>query len=249
MKPSPSFLTRSPHLLFNQPRKLSFSVRSLVSREPQLWLLYQPYLWWAKLKQKAAGEDPQERLITAETELVIDGFQGSANSFATIAFQHSQNRTVKLAHHLHAPSQILQAIDQNIPVLLTIREPTGTILSLTSRWSYVSVTQGLRSYIEFYRKIEPYASNCVISTFEQTTQQLDQVLRSVNDKFGTNFAPIDLTIATRECKPKISDSPEIKSRRQRIKQEKQKEFTIPRNTRLLQQATQLYQKYERLNQR
>ena len=173
---------------------------------------------------------------------MIDGFQGSANSFATEAFKQSQTQYVKLAHHLHSPAQIIKAIEKDIPVLLTIREPEGTVLSLTSRWPYITVTQGLQSYIGFYAKLQDYAPHYVISTFKQTTQHLDCVVQKVNAKFGTHFDVVDVDIADAELKAK--HSPESEVRRRALKQEKRKELAIEKNTFLLAQANELYQTFE-----
>ena len=43
------------------------------------------------------------------TELVIEAFPRSANTFATVAFQLSQPAPVRVAHHLHAPAQVTEA--------------------------------------------------------------------------------------------------------------------------------------------
>jgi len=55
--------------LTNLPRKISFSFRSLVSREPALWLLYQPYLWWGQMKRKTYYGDVEEGIVNPDTEL------------------------------------------------------------------------------------------------------------------------------------------------------------------------------------
>jgi hypothetical protein len=233
--------------LMNMPRTLSFSFRSLVSREPGLWLLYQPYIWWVQMKRKATNLDPKESVIHQYTEMVIDGFQGSANSFATEAFKRSQTRHVNLSNHLHSPAQIIQAIKQDIPILLTIREPGDTVVSLTSRWPHVSVTQGLRSYIGFYNKLKPYTANCIISTFDQTTQHLDQVLAKVNVKFGTKFDLVDVVQSNAFREEKERDS-EKEARRKIIKQEKRKDLDLAKNTQLLTQANEVYQYFKNVAQ-
>ena len=229
--------------IMNLPRRLSFSFRSLVSQEPALWFLYQPYIWWGQMKRKTTDLDPKERVINRSTELVIDGFQGSANSFATAAFKRSQTRYVNLSHHLHSPAQIIQAIKQDIPILLTIREPADTVVSLTSRWPHVSATQGLRSYICFYNKLKPYADHCIISTFDQTTQHLDRVVARVNIKFGTNFDLVDVAQANADRQAKERDS-EKEARRTIIKQEKRNELAGQKNTQLLTQANEVYKYFK-----
>ena len=234
--------------LMNLPRRLSFSFRSLVAREPNYWFLYQFYIWWGQMKKKAINASPEERIVSPSTELVIDGFQGSANSFATAAFKFAQTKEVKLAHHLHSPAQIIQAIEQNIPVLLTIREPEGTVLSLTSRWPHISVSQALRSYIAFYRKLEPYSEHYVVSNFEQTTQQLDLVVQKINQRFERNFDIIDVEKANKECRPKVSYYSDKVSKRQKLKSLKKKDILLEKNTLLLQEAQALYEKLKRLSE-
>ncbi|EAW35727.1 hypothetical protein [Lyngbya sp. PCC 8106] len=231
--------------LMNLPRRFSFSVRSFVAREPSYWFLYQFYIWWGQIKKKAINANPEERIVCPHTKLVIDGFQGSANSFATAAFQFSQSQDIKLAHHMHSPSQILQAIEQNIPVWLTIREPEGTILSLTSRWPHISVSQALQSYIAFYRKLEPYSEHYIVSNFTQTTQHLDLVVNKINQRFGSNFDTIDVAKVNKECRPPKNNNKV--SKRQNIKQIKKRELIKPKNTALLQEAQILYKKYEKLS--
>lgn len=231
----------------NQPKKLSFSLRSILAQEPELWLLYQPYIWVIQMKFKKAGVDPKESLVNSYTQLVIDGFMGSANSFATRAFKSSQMQSVILAHHLHSPTQIVKATKWRIPVLLTIREPMGTILSLTSRWPYISVTQGLKSYIGFYTTLKPYVSNYIVSTFEYTTQHLDLVIQVMNAKFDTHFDLVNIDRANAEFRQGECD-PQARDKRNRLKQEKKEEFEIKKNKKLLRQANDIYKQFEVISQ-
>jgi hypothetical protein len=230
--------------LMDKPRQVSFSIHSCVAREPALWLFYQPYFWWGQLKKRAKGIPVDECIVSKHTELVIDGFQGSANSFATVAFKEFQQSPVKLAHHLHSPAQIIRAVDLQIPVLLTIREPIGTVISLTSRWSHISVSQGLRSYTAFYNKLKPYAEGCMISNFAQTTQQLDQVIHRLNQQFQTSFDLIDMEIANRDLRQKVSDDRKRAEIRPLVKEKKRQEILSPENTSLLKQAMSVYQELE-----
>ena len=233
--------------IMNTIRKLSFSYRSIVSSNPAYWWLYQPYIWWGKMKMKTVGVDSQERVVRPETELVIDGFQGSANSFATQAFKESQTRKVELSHHMHSPTQVVKAIQQGVPTLLTIRDPIGAVLSLTSRWPHLSVTQGLHGYIRFYSQLEPYVDGCVVSNFEQTTHHLDEIIAKVNQKFATNFNLVDVEQANADYKAKIPNKnyeQEINLNRKAIKQKKKAEFAKAENAELLDRAEAIYQKLQ-----
>jgi hypothetical protein len=229
----------------NYPRQLSFSFYSVVAKEPALWFLYQPYIWWTQMKRVAAGYDPQASVVTRDTELVIDGFQGSANSFAVAAFNQCQTQAVNLAHHLHSPAQIIKAIRYDIPVLLTVREPEATVLSLTSRWPHLNITQSIRGYIGFYSKLKPYHSGYIISTFEQTTQYLDQMIQEINNQFNTNFDLVNIEQVNAEHNPQINSKQnhEIIAQRKRVKLEKKQEINSKANKDLLSQAEEIYQCY------
>lgn len=228
--------------LFKTPKQLYFDCRMLVATEPKFWLYYQPWIVRGQLKSLLRGIDPRERVINNDTQLVLDGFQGSANSFGTAAFRNSQTKPVKIAHHMHSPAQIIQAIDKNIPVLLFIREPVGAVISLTSRWTYISVNSGLKSYINFYNKLASYQSHYVVSTFEQTTNCFYTVVQNLNYKFNTNFDLVDMAKSTKKFKPS-------QDKRKQIKQQKKLEFGNTENIDLLEKAQTIYRKYELISAR
>lgn len=231
------------HPLLYPLRQFNVSIKTVVRTEPSLWLLYQPYIWWAMLNQLAAGGQTTEALVDAKTELLIDGYEGSANSFAAYFFKLNQSRPVRLVHHTHAPVQIIKAVHLNVPVLLTIREPRGATLSLTSRWPFISVTQALHRYIKFYTKIEPYVSCCVLSPFEQTTQHLDQAIVAINQKFGTYFDPIDMKKST-AIYNQMGRSAQKETDYKTAKQLKIQALDNQENRALLAQAETLYARIE-----
>ena len=104
---SVSFASRARHRL-----------RTRVAEYPSLYLPF--------ARRKYPGPSPE--VISPETELVIDGFTRSATTFAVYALQLSQERPVRLAHHLHAPAQLIEAARRGVPALVLIREPRGAIL-------------------------------------------------------------------------------------------------------------------------
>jgi hypothetical protein len=141
-----------------------------------------------------------EAVVSAETELVIDGFTRSASTFAVVAFQLSQPEPVRVAHHLHAPSQVVAAVRLSVPVLLTVRPPQDTVLSLVVREPYVTIAQGLAAYVRFHRRLLPSLDAMVVADFPEVTTRLDRSIERVNARFGTAFAPFDPTPdATSAC--------------------------------------------------
>ena len=149
------------------------------------WLWQSPalYLPIARLRYP----EPSPKVIGPATELVIEGYMRSANTYAVYAFQSAQRRPVALAHHLHAPAQLIRAARRGIPALVLIRDPEDTILSQVQWEPDISMRAALMTYVRFYRAIEPYAGGLVTATFLQVTEDFGGVIRRLNARFGTNF--------------------------------------------------------------
>jgi hypothetical protein len=130
------------------------------------------------------------RAVTPETQLVIEGFPRSGNSFARRAFVMAQNESfekTRIAHHLHVPAQVVLAARWQIPTLVVIRRPRDAVLSFAV-WDPISVDQALRYYASFYETAEKYRHAYVLGLFEEITGDFGQVIRRLNDKFGTTFS-------------------------------------------------------------
>jgi hypothetical protein len=144
-------------------------------------LLYLPFA-----RRKYPGPSPE--VISPETELVIDGYTRSATTFAVYALQLSQPKPVRLAHHLHAPAQLIEAARRGVPALVLIREPQGAILSQVVREPWVTVSGALSAYSRFYTCLLPYRDRFVVGEFGQVTSDFGAVVGRLNARFSTSFA-------------------------------------------------------------
>lgn len=151
-----------------------------------------------------------DAVVSESTEIVIDGFTRSASTFAVVAFQLAQPRPVRVGHHLHAPSQIIQAVRLAVPVLLTVRPPEDTVLSLVVREPYVTIPQGLHAYARFHERLLDHRDGIVAADFPEVTEQLERSIARVNERFGTGFAIPELTP---ESTRQAFDLIEMRSRR------------------------------------
>jgi hypothetical protein len=130
------------------------------------------------------------RAVTPDTQLVIEGFPRSGNSFARRAFIMAQNDPqIKnhIAHHLHVPAQVVRAARWQIPTLVLIRQPRDAVVSLAIR-DPISVDQALKYYLSFYETVEKYRDAYVLGLFEEVTEDFGRVIQRLNDKFGTTFS-------------------------------------------------------------
>src|SRR5919107_1114152 len=162
-------------------------------------------LWLEKWLQIHAGSHPTvyfslyrllrtrkdlTRAVTPDTQVVIEGFPRSGNSFARRAFIMAQDETfdvTRIAHHLHIPAQVVRAAQWQIPTLVLIRRPRDAALSFAI-WDRISVEQALRYYISFYETSEKYCDAFVLGRFEEVTEDFGQIIKRINDKFGTTFS-------------------------------------------------------------
>jgi hypothetical protein len=138
-----------------------------------------------------------DKLVSSSTDVCMEGFPRSGNSFFYTYFRH-YNPTPIIAHHVHVTQQIVQAGRRRIPCILMIREPTQSLLSLLVMDERLSVGFAFRSYIRFYRAILPHLERCVIADFRITTSRPDVIIERVNVKFGSRFSYEPLSCPVKE---------------------------------------------------
>jgi hypothetical protein len=151
-----------------------------------VWAGHASYLAVARSRHSEAAVGP-------DTQLVIEGFPRTANTFSVFAFQMAQPAPVRVAHHLHAPIQVITAARARIPVLVLIRPPEDAVLSLTTWSPHIGLEQALRAYSRFYERIAPYRSWCVTGEFTRVTSDLGIVIDAVNARYETAFARFEHT--------------------------------------------------------
>jgi hypothetical protein len=174
---------RERHQQVTLARRVRHRFRTRLSESPAL------YLPLARVKYPG----PSPEVIGPDTELVIDGYTRCASTFAVYALQLAQPEPIRLAHHLHAPAQLIAAARAGVPALTVIREPRGAILSQLIREPDVALRDALIAYTRFYRRLLPFRHRMVIADFEEVTSDFGAVTRRVNDMFGTTFAEFEPT--------------------------------------------------------
>lgn len=146
--------------------------------------------------------DPSQmrRPTLRTTTLVIDGYPRSANTFATGAFLYAQghrgsfaNTRIDIANHWHRPSQFTLAARWNVPAIALIREPRGAILSNLIFSSSDDAAWFTNRYLLFYRTVERVRDKVMVIDFKDAIADMGQVIRRVNERYGTGFTPFEHT--------------------------------------------------------
>lgn len=136
--------------------------------------------------------EDRSRLVSPETELVIEGFPRSGNSYAVNAFAWAQGREVRIANHIHAPCQALMGLRLGKPVCLLIRDPRDAIPAFVAKMPHLSARDIARGYLIYYRALVPLKDQIVVATFDQVTADFGAVISRINEKFDKTFKTIDL---------------------------------------------------------
>jgi hypothetical protein len=134
-----------------------------------------------------------ETVLSRDTEIVIEGFQRSGNTFAVMAFQLAQDRPTKTAHHLHAAAHVVAAAERGVPIVLLIRDPEATVVSHMLREPCITPRQALSNWIRFYERAQPYRDRMVIGEFGAVTSDFGPVVDEVNRRYGTTFRRFEHT--------------------------------------------------------
>jgi hypothetical protein len=171
-------------------RRARHRLRIRMSEVPGLYLPF--------ARRKYPGPSPE--VISSATELVIDGYTRSASTFAVYALQLAQAAPVRLAHHLHASAQLIEAARRQVPAIAVIRDPKGAVLSQLIREPDVALRDALVAYARFYESLLGYRDRYVVADFEDITKDFGAVTRRVNERFGTalrEFEPTEPNV--RQC--------------------------------------------------
>jgi hypothetical protein len=127
---------------------------------------------------------PERLTVGPATGIVVEGYPGSANTWVSVVIGLA-NPNVQAARHRHRAAQAIEGIRRRIPVLLLVRDPVDAVASIIVRQPDRRSDVELARYEAFYRACLPVADKVVVATFEQATTDVDSVIRTLNEQFGT----------------------------------------------------------------
>jgi hypothetical protein len=176
--------------LATRAKRLAYDAKTWVARYP---IVAMPL---ARLRHRGV-------VLSDDTEVVIEGFPRSGNSFAVAAFDMPQPRPLRIAHHTHAPAQVIEACRRNVPTMVLVRDPDQAALNLALYHEGLSLPQALRSYISFHDTVWPFRAGFSVAPFPEVTTDFGASMRRLNERFGTTFVTFE---HTEESAAKVFDA-------------------------------------------
>ena len=164
-------------------KKLRRKFRSYISKYPKI------YIPLARHVRKRGNN-----ILSKSTEMVVEGFPRSGNSFVEAALIFSQKRELVLGHHTHTAAHVILAVKQSVPCLVLIRAPREAARSLIMLApDTIDAKMALREYITFYETIEPFRYGFVIGEFNILTKSFGAIIEELNTKFEMDYLDFDHT--------------------------------------------------------
>lgn len=107
-------------------------------------------------------------IVSNQTDLVIEGFPRSGNTFIYAVFKLLSNNKISIARHKHEIGQLKKAIKLKKLNLVIIRNPTDSILSLIVREN-VTFSFAIYYYREYYKFLIANKNKLTFVSFDQFT--------------------------------------------------------------------------------
>jgi len=126
-------------------------------------------------------------VVSSSTQLVIEGYPQSGNSAAVVGFLQAQPRPVEVAHHTHAPANVLAGLRRGIPVLVVVRDPREAVVAFALTKPMLSVRDALVGYVRFHQPLVRVRDAIVLARSAQTIDDMATVIQRVNARFGSTF--------------------------------------------------------------
>jgi hypothetical protein len=205
--------------------------------------------------------------VTNKTEVVIEGYPRSGNTFAEAAFLLAQKKGPPIiATHLHIPAQIKRAARMNKPCLIIFRQPIDAIASfLVYKGGDYPVRQAIREYIDFHNTAYQFRQHLLLASFDEVKSDFGNVMQQLNEKFACSFDEFEhspenekacFDLVQRRADEKYGEERDNKlrsamptSERTALKLQMQEELTSPPYRDSLQQSIDLYNKMEQLGKK
>lgn len=128
------------------------------------------------------------RAITDKTDIVIEGFPRSGNTFAVFALRDA-NPQLSVASHIHHHGPIRIAAKRNLPLLVVIREPVECLSSYLIAGPHGQPQGVLEEYCSYHWALRETGSAAVIATFDQVTTGYAEVIERLRARFKIDLVP------------------------------------------------------------
>ncbi len=135
------------------------------------------------------GVTVSTRICAPWKDLLLDGYQRSANSFSFNLVRRFYPQ-LRIVHHTHSVATLKAALLFNTPSIILIRKPIDAIVSDLIMYQRPDIGYSVESYISYYEFVQKRMDRFRLITFDTVTHRPDVLLQLVSECTGA--APVDL---------------------------------------------------------
>ena len=122
---------------------------------------------------------------------MVEGFPRSGNTFTVFALQDAANQRLRIASHVHHPSQVIRAVSRGVPTVLVVRDPVSALASYLSYGQHGRPHTVLKEYVSYHRELIPYIDQTMVCTFPEIVSDLSAIIDRINERFSLQIPPFD----------------------------------------------------------
>ncbi len=123
-------------------------------------------------------------LVCSRTDICIEGYPRSGNTYFVEAFEHWNPRS-KVAHHSHHACNVKRAIKDGLPAVIRLRKPESAAASVIVWDGLLLHGVPLMAYAAFYSTLWRYRENLPVLNFDYAVNHPEVC---INRRFGTGFS-------------------------------------------------------------
>jgi hypothetical protein len=179
------------------------------------------------------GWSKQGEVTTSETDLCIEGFQSSGNSFVFNIIRSTAN--INISHHCHTASSVKVSLNRGVETLILFRKPSSVILSAIVRFRF-NIRECIKNYVQFYRYIDEVSDHVLLVSFEEAIKNTEKFIDRVEKEttirtekiYNLNKVKENVKKEMVEWKkenPDIDNVPFLKSKRESEKEKVRSKIT------------------------
>lgn len=157
-------------------KNLKFLIKQIVG---QNFLVLKVFINLLNIKKKY-------NLVNNSTDIVIEGFPRSGNTFATACFA-SANSNSNIARHHHCISQLKEGLKRKIPTIALIRSPRDSIISFLIRRPEIKASFVINEYLVFYNYVKSYYDSLLIIEFDKLIKSHTFILEILEERYPQKF--------------------------------------------------------------
>lgn len=131
----------------------------------------------------AQRRTPTRTAVDATTDLLIDGFPRSGNSYL-VSWIGRANPQLRIASHMHSIAHVHAAVRRRVPTVVVVRRPEEAIASLAVYAPQSPLERHIARYRRFHRGMRKLADAVLISPFPVTTGAPELVVDALRPRMA-----------------------------------------------------------------